>query len=140
MFSQDFPEGMRRREALEFKIRTFLASRVAVAQLWDIALLRLVVSNSEEWQPHENEHSVYCWHVARDAHCQCLHGSSYFLHLNVYQTFFRDCTIPFNTLMPVGDNDIAQRSLVMLRFILSLKEAGELAVFFSLCVHFSLAS
>ena len=135
---QDFPEGLPRREALHSKVQVFFRSRVAAAHRWDIALLRMIVSNVVRWHPHENAHSVYCWHVARNnAHCHCLHASPYFLHLNVYQASFRDrATLfaSFNTLLSVGENDIAQDALDMLRFVLSIGEANELAVYFSMYV------
>ena len=137
-FLQDFPDGIRRREALISKIQAFFRNRVAASEEWDLALLRLAISGAVQWRLTGNVHSVYCWHVARNTHCQCLSTFIHSFYPIRYQTFLRGhaaVRILLSTLVSEGvQSNTTQDALTTLQFILSVGEASELSAFLSLYV------
>ena len=67
---QDFSDGQRRRKDLVSKVTLFLESRLAHAEEWDIAYLRLTFSEISLGGQFTSYHTVQCWHTP--SKCGCL--------------------------------------------------------------------
>jgi len=141
---QHFPDGRRRREEVVSKVTLFFERRFSAAEEWDVALLRLLLSDTVKfWAAYYNHHAVRCWHIARSSECGCLHAFTYGLGLSIYQQDLSKSTLVQSAITPLAIKthyDPAQDSLNVLLFILSLPESSQLSLFIYLYVVHVLSS
>jgi len=130
-FWQEFPDGSLRREAFFSRLVGFFKTRAKSAEEWDVALFRLAVSSNAFGLYSSSYHSVQCWHISRSPKCTCIDAYIHNIKLDNYQSNLRNSTLiqhAKSQLLPDDQGDIAQDSLVVLKFFLSLSETSPLAI------------
>jgi len=124
---QDFPDGRRRQEEVCSKMKLFLESRLADAEEWDIAYLRLTFSDlSFDRELFSSYHTVQCWHTS--SKCGCLDAFAHSLDISFYQNYLPYSPLAQSVITPLLANcDPAQDSLDVLLFLLSLSDTSQRA-------------
>ena len=123
---QDFPDGRRRQEEMASKITTFFKSRLADAEEWDIAILRLTFSDFSFGTPFISHHAVQCWHTP--SKCGCLDANAHSLLFFTYNYQLSESTLAESVINPLLRNcDPVHDSLDVLLFLLSLSDTSQRA-------------
>ena len=105
----------------------FFKSRVAAAEVWDVAFFRLIHSTCDLDTLTFSQHSIYCWQVANSPQCLCREAYAVGIPFGNYQyvlhhsALFQDAK---SRLATGRQDDVAQDSLAVVRFFLSLSETG----------------
>ena len=136
MYHQDFPLGSQRREALLFRVISFIKTRAGSAQELDTALFRLAISTAKFGDDTDIlcYHRVDCWHVAYSLQCTCVEASMRNLGLLAYQDVLANSALFQRARSQLETNqqvNIAKDSLYSLECVLSLsgQRASELLPF-----------
>jgi len=123
---QDFPGGRRRQEEMASKMKLFLERRLADAEEWDIAFLRLTSSNLSFDSDIFSIHGVQCWHTS--SKCGCLDAFAHAFRISFYQSDLSSSPLAQSVITPLlGNCDPAQDSLDVLLFLLSLSDTSQRA-------------
>ena len=123
---QDFPDGRRRQEEVASKIALFLERRLADAEEWDVAFLRLALSDLSFDVTFHSFHAVQCWHTS--SKCGCLDAIAHALHTSTYEIYLSSSTLVQSVITPLlAHRNPAQDSLDILLFLLSLSETSQRA-------------
>ena len=123
---KDFPDGRRRQEEVASKMKLFLERRLADAEEWDIAFLRLTFSDLSFDGTFFSHHAVQCWHTP--SKCGCLDAFAHAFPLSDYQRYFSSSPLAQSVITPLlGNCDSAQDSLDVLLFLLSLSDTSQRA-------------
>ena len=120
--SQEFPEGSRRREAVISKITVFFNSRLAAAEDWDIALLRLALSDTVTFGGvFYSCHAVRCWHNAVSSQCECIDAFTRTFMFEDYHSGLSSSILVRRTIAPLvtgrRDNHLQDTLDVMQHFL-----------------------